>query len=107
MPLQIIAASWNWRPVDVPCYNRTSPFSGRRETVRNLAEPNAENVAFMIEAIKTKLRMASGAAMQASNFSLNKYEDLRDVYEIVAGKDKFSISEVEAIVSELGQLREK
>ena len=74
--------------------------------MQNLTEPNAENVAFMIEAIKTKLRMASGAAMQASNFSLDKYEDLRDVYEIVAGKDKFSISEVEAIVSELGQLRE-
>ncbi|NBD23573.1 DUF1128 domain-containing protein [Paenibacillus glycinis] len=74
--------------------------------MQNLAEPNAENVAFMIEAIKTKLRMASGAAMQASNFSLDKYEDLLDIYEIVAGKDKFSISEVEAIVSELGQLRE-
>ncbi|WP_219835838.1 DUF1128 domain-containing protein [Paenibacillus sp. R14(2021)] len=73
--------------------------------MRNLEEPNQENIAYMIEEIKTKLRMASGAAMQASNFSLDKYEDLRDVYEIVAGKDKFSISEVEAIVSELGQLR--
>ncbi|WP_338113323.1 DUF1128 domain-containing protein [Paenibacillus artemisiicola] len=73
--------------------------------MRNLAEPNEDNIAFMIEAIKNKLRMASGAAMQASNFSLAKYEDLRDVYDIVASKDKFSISEVEAIVSELGQLR--
>ncbi|MBM7567358.1 DUF1128 domain-containing protein [Paenibacillus sacheonensis] len=75
--------------------------------MRNLEEANVENVAFMIDTIKNKLRMASGAAMQATNFSLEKYEDLRDVYEIVAGKDKFSISEVEAIVSELGQLREK
>ncbi|RAP75312.1 DUF1128 domain-containing protein [Paenibacillus montanisoli] len=75
--------------------------------MRNLSEPNHDNVAFMIDTIKNKLRMASGAAMQASNFSLDKYEDLKDVYDIVAGKDKFSISEVEAIVSELGQLREK
>ncbi|WP_225442721.1 DUF1128 domain-containing protein [Paenibacillus lycopersici] len=75
--------------------------------MRNLEEANIENVAYMIEAIKSKLRMASGAAMQATNFSLDKYDDLRDVYEIVAGKDKFSISEVEAIVSELGQLRDK
>ncbi|SEO15005.1 DUF1128 domain-containing protein [Paenibacillus sp. OV219] len=75
--------------------------------MRNLAEPNQDNVEFMIDTIKNKLRMASGAAMQASNFSLTKYEDLKDVYDIVASKDKFSISEVEAIVSELGQLREK
>ncbi|MFC4811435.1 DUF1128 domain-containing protein [Paenibacillus sp. GCM10023250] len=74
--------------------------------MRNLAEPNEDNIAFMIDAIKNKLRMASGAAMQASNFSLAKYEDLRDVYDLVAAKDKFSISEVEAIVSELGQLRD-
>lgn len=75
--------------------------------MRNLAEPNQANIEFMIDTIKNKLRMASGAAMQASNFSLASYEDLKDVYDIVASKDKFSISEVEAIVSELGQLREK
>ncbi|QHT59953.1 DUF1128 domain-containing protein [Paenibacillus lycopersici] len=93
------------------CYNtlqnQTARTGGRSVTVRNLEEANIENVAYMIEAIKSKLRMASGAAMQATNFSLDKYDDLRDVYEIVAGKDKFSISEVEAIVSELGQLRDK
>ncbi|MFC5652834.1 DUF1128 domain-containing protein [Paenibacillus solisilvae] len=75
--------------------------------MKNLNEPTAENVEFMIDAIKTKLRMASGAAMQASNFDLDKYEDMKDIYDIVAGKDKFSISEVEALVSELGRLRSK
>ena len=66
--------------------------------MKNLMDPTAENVEFMIEAIKTKLRMASGAAMQASNFDLDKYEDMKDIYDIVASKDKFSISEVEALV---------
>ncbi|HTG71265.1 MAG TPA: DUF1128 domain-containing protein [Candidatus Udaeobacter sp.] len=64
-----------------------------------------ENVEFMIEVIKTKLKMASAAAMQASNFDLSKYEDIKDLYEVVASKEKFSISEVEALVSELGRLR--
>lgn len=64
-----------------------------------------ENVEFMIEVIKTKLKMASAAAMQASNFDLSKYEDIKDLYEVVASKEKFSISEVEALVSELGKLR--
>ncbi|QYR20574.1 DUF1128 domain-containing protein [Paenibacillus sp. sptzw28] len=75
--------------------------------MRNLNEPTHENVEFMIDTIKTKLRMATAAAMQASNFNMDKYEDIKDLYDIVAGKDKFSISEVEALVSELGQLRNK
>jgi uncharacterized protein YfkK (UPF0435 family) len=71
----------------------------------DLDKASQENVAYMIEIIKTKLKMASAAAMQASNFNLDSYEDIRDIYEVVAGKDKFSISEVEALVSELGKLR--
>lgn len=66
-----------------------------------------ENVEFMIEVIKTKLKMASAAAMQASSFDINQYEDIKELYEVVASKDKFSISEVEALVSELGKLRSK
>lgn len=71
----------------------------------DLSQPTQANVEFMIEAIKTKLRMATGAAMQASSFDAGKYEDLKDIYDMVASKDRFSISEVEAIVSELGRLR--
>ncbi|MEV5030546.1 DUF1128 domain-containing protein [Paenibacillus sp. LPE1-1-1.1] len=71
----------------------------------NLDLQTQENVEYMIEVIKTKLKMASAAAMQASNFDLGKYEDIRDLYEVVASKEKFSISEVEALVSELGKLR--
>lgn len=71
----------------------------------NLQLETQENIEFMIEAIKTKLRMASGAAMQATNFDIEKYEDIKELYEVVASKQKFSISEVEALVSELGKLR--
>ncbi|MCK9856997.1 MULTISPECIES: DUF1128 domain-containing protein [Paenibacillus] len=73
----------------------------------NLEEQTQQNVEFMIETIKTKLRMATAAAMQASHFSIDQYEDIRDLYEVVASKEKFSISEVEALVSELGKLRGK
>ncbi|MBW7458801.1 DUF1128 domain-containing protein [Paenibacillus sepulcri] len=75
--------------------------------MRDLNEPTQENVEYMIETVKTKLRMASGAAMQASHFKIDYYEDIKDIYDVVASKDKFSISEVEALVSELGRLRGK
>ncbi|MDO7907828.1 DUF1128 domain-containing protein [Paenibacillus sp. JX-17] len=71
----------------------------------DLTQPTQANIEFMIEGIKTKLRMASGAAMQASAFSVEQYEDIHDVYDMVMNKPNLSISEVEAIVSELGRLR--
>ncbi|CAM3968629.1 DUF1128 domain-containing protein [Cohnella lubricantis] len=71
----------------------------------DLSMPTKENVEYMIEAIKTKLRMASGAAMQAAHFQVDRYEDIKDIYDMVQSKDRFSISEVEALVSELGKLR--
>ncbi|WP_458121296.1 DUF1128 domain-containing protein [Paenibacillus sp. Z6-24] len=73
----------------------------------DLSQHTTENLEVMIEAIKTKLRMASGAAMQASAFSLDQYEDIYEVYDIVMNKPNLSISEVEALVSELGRLRNK
>lgn len=73
----------------------------------NLDQHSEQNIEFMIESIKVKLKMASAAAMQASHFSVEQYEDIKELYEVVASKEKFSISEVEALVSELGRLRGK
>lgn len=71
----------------------------------DLQQASMENMVFMIETIKSKLKMASAAAMQASSFNLENYEDIKDIYEVIAAKENFSISEVEALVSELGKLR--
>lgn len=71
----------------------------------DLSQKSQANVEYMIEAIKNKLRMASGAAMQSSAFSVEQYEDLHDIYDMVMNKPNLSISEVEAVVSELGRLR--
>lgn len=73
----------------------------------NLEQPSQQNIEFMIDAIKTKLKMATAAAMQATHFNEELYEDIKELYEVVASKEKFSISEVEALVSELGKLRSK
>ncbi|MDO3412794.1 DUF1128 domain-containing protein [Saccharibacillus sp. CPCC 101409] len=74
---------------------------------KDLSSKTQENVEWMIDAIKTKLRMASGAAMQPSSFSVEQYDDIFDVYDLVTNKPSLSISEVEAVASELGRLRRK
>jgi len=72
----------------------------------NLEQATMDNMVFMIEAITSKLKMASAAAIKATSFDLSKYEDIKDIYEVIQSKSNFSISEVEALVSELGKLRQ-
>ena len=71
----------------------------------DLNTPSLENVIYMIEQIKEKLRMVNVDAMQSDKFDEEKYEDLQYLYEMVMKRDSFSPSEMEAIVSELGTLR--
>lgn len=71
----------------------------------DLSENTLANTEIMMEEIKKKLRMATGAALKATQLKDEKYEDLKELYEIVAGKSQFSISEIEAITLELGRLR--
>lgn len=73
----------------------------------DLSTPSAEHIAFMIDAIKNKLRVASGAAIRPEHFDDEKYEDLRDIYDLVISKSAFSVSEIDAIVTELGRLRKQ
>ena len=71
----------------------------------DLNTPSIENVIYMIEQIKEKLRMVNADAMQSDKFDESKYEDLQYLYEMVMKRDSFSPSEMEAIVAELGTLR--
>lgn len=71
----------------------------------NLSTPSAENVAYMIEQIKEKLRMVNVDAMRSDSFDESQYEDLQYLYEMVMKRDSFSPSEMQAIVAELGSLR--
>ncbi|GGE78898.1 DUF1128 domain-containing protein [Priestia taiwanensis] len=73
----------------------------------NLTERTTDNIEYMITAIKDKLRMVNVGAMRSENFNVAAYEDLKDIYDLVMKKETFSISEMEAIVSELGTLVKK
>ena len=73
----------------------------------DLSQHSAENMELMIEAIKKKLKVVSGAAIKSTHFQSEMYEDIKDIYDMVSSKDKFSISEIEAIVQELGRMRKE
>lgn len=71
----------------------------------DLSQPSAENVSFMIEEIKTKLRMVNVDAMKPEHFNASQYEDLKELYEMVASRDTITPNEMQAIAQELGSLR--
>ncbi|HSO57479.1 MAG TPA: DUF1128 domain-containing protein [Paenisporosarcina sp.] len=71
----------------------------------NLTQPSQENVEYMIDQIKEKLRMVNVDAMKSDNFDDSKYEELHDLYSMVKKRSTFSPSEMQAIASELGSLR--
>lgn len=57
-------------------------LKGRYRTM-NLSEPSVENVTYMIETIKEKLRMVNVDAMKPENFNATEYDDLVYLYEMV------------------------
>jgi uncharacterized protein YfkK (UPF0435 family) len=71
----------------------------------DLTKQTPENVVYMIEQIKEKLRMVNVDAMKAENFNTSQYEDLHYIYTMVMKRNSFSPSEMQAIAAELGSLR--
>lgn len=73
----------------------------------NLTEKSTENVEYMIEAIKGKLKVLNLGAIKPSHFDEEMYEELKDIYDLVMRKPSFSPNEMQAIAEELGNLRKR
>lgn len=71
----------------------------------DLSKATKENVEYMIDQIKEKLKMVNVDAMKSEHFTESHYEDLYDLYSMVMKRTSFSPNEMQAIVTELGSLR--
>ncbi len=70
-----------------------------------MTERTNESVQQMVDNIKKKLNMATGAAIRPDHFSSEHYDEIKDIHDMIIDRTSFSISEIEAIVSELGRIR--
>lgn len=68
-------------------------------------ERTDEHVQQMVEKIKKKLNMATSAAIKSNHYKKEHYEDIKEIYDMIMDRSTFSISEMEAIVSELGRIK--
>lgn len=71
----------------------------------DLTVKSEQNVAYMVDSIKDKLKVVAAQSLQPAHFDLEKYEDLLELYEVVSNKQHFSISEIEALCEELRLLK--
>ncbi|BDH63087.1 UPF0435 protein [Lysinibacillus sp. PLM2] len=71
----------------------------------DLSNPSRENVVYIVDSIKEKLRMVNVDAMKSEHFNDEHYDDLLYLYNMVMKRETFSPSEMQAIVTELGSLR--
>ncbi|PIC98398.1 MULTISPECIES: DUF1128 domain-containing protein [unclassified Sporosarcina] len=71
----------------------------------DLSAKSPENVSYMIEKIKEKLRMVNVDAMKPENFSTEQYDDLHYMYEMVMKRENITPNEMQAIATELGSMR--
>ncbi|HZG71550.1 MAG TPA: DUF1128 domain-containing protein, partial [Chondromyces sp.] len=94
--IDILSKTWN---------DKTKSVTERMEQGMDLSVKSAENVEYMIEQIKSKLRMVNVGAVKSTHFDGEMYEELKELYEMVMRKSNFSPSEMQAIVEELGSLR--
>ncbi|PSL51160.1 uncharacterized protein YfkK (UPF0435 family) [Salsuginibacillus halophilus] len=73
--------------------------------VIGLEVKSEENLAFMLRSITEQLQLVNESALQVERFAIEKYDDVKELYDFVSSKDLVSVSEMEAIVQELRNLQ--
>ncbi|MFB4211092.1 DUF1128 domain-containing protein [Shouchella sp. 1P09AA] len=67
---------------------------------------SSNEVETLVEEIKKKLNVVNASVIKANSVSPTKHDDLIALHTHVMRQPSFSISEMDEIVQELGQLRE-
>lgn len=77
------------------------------KTRADLEHTSRENIEFIVEYIKKRLQVVNTAAISAKSFQTDQYEDLLDLYDFLAKKERYTMSEIESIIDELGKMRKR
>ncbi|MBP2256167.1 uncharacterized protein YfkK (UPF0435 family) [Virgibacillus campisalis] len=71
----------------------------------DLDKPSKDNLKFILNELADHLTIANRAIMDPDDYDLNKYEDLKFMYDVVKQKGQLSVSESQAFVEELRAVR--
>ncbi|MDY0405912.1 DUF1128 family protein [Virgibacillus sp. 179-BFC.A HS] len=71
----------------------------------NLEVATKENLQYMLEKLAIKLQVINRSIMDVNDYDLDKYDDLKFMYDIVMQKGTLSASESQAFLDELRSVR--
>jgi uncharacterized protein YfkK (UPF0435 family) len=71
----------------------------------DLTHPSKENLKFILDELSERLSVANRGLMDPEDYNIEKYEDLKFMYDMVLQKGSLSISESQAFVEELRAVR--
>ncbi|MFC4023182.1 DUF1128 domain-containing protein [Oceanobacillus longus] len=71
----------------------------------NLEIANEENLKILLDELANRLNVVNRSIMDPEDYNLNKYEDLKFMYDMVVQKGQLSASETQAFITELASIR--
>ncbi|MDX6152435.1 MULTISPECIES: DUF1128 domain-containing protein [Marinococcus] len=71
----------------------------------SLEQASRDNLDYMITELQKKLQIVNVSVMQPEHYDVDQYHEIKEIYDMVDSKNNISVSEMQAIVSELGHLR--
>lgn len=71
----------------------------------DLSQPSEENMKYILDELTEHLTVANRAIMDPEDYNIDKYEELKFMYDMVLQKGKLSISESQAFIEELRAMR--
>jgi len=71
----------------------------------NLKKPTQENLKFMLDELAEQLSVVNPELMDAQDYDLDKYDDIKFMYDMVKQKGQLSAPETQAFIDELRSVR--
>ncbi|MFP7252814.1 hypothetical protein CHH91_08840 [Virgibacillus sp. 7505] len=70
-----------------------------------LEQASEENLSILINGIADRLVVVNRSIMQPEDYKLEKYHDIKFLYDHIESKGQLSVSETEAFIQELANYR--
>lgn len=73
----------------------------------DLKVASQENLKILLDELADRLNVVNRGLLDAEDYDINKYDDLKLMYDIIKKKGQLSTLETQAFVEELGSIRNK
>ncbi|HLR60750.1 MAG TPA: DUF1128 domain-containing protein [Pseudogracilibacillus sp.] len=71
----------------------------------DLNEPTQENLKYILNELAKKLDIANRVLVNDEDYDINRYDDLKYMYDVVVRKEQLSVNEKHAFIDELRSVR--